>query len=36
MPVSEEEEEFVLPKYSEAIEYKARLTEVTLGLITVS
>ena len=36
MTESEEEEEFVLPKYSEATEYKASLTQSILGLITVS
>ena len=35
MTESEEEEEFVPPKYSEATKYRARLVEVILGLITV-
>ena len=35
MTKSEEEEEFVPPKYSEATKYRARLVEVILGLITV-
>ena len=35
MTESEEEEEFVPPKYSEATKYRARLNEVFLGLITV-